>query len=172
MSTPPPRPLIGVALFLLSPTPTGVQFLLGERLSPHGLHTYALPGGHLEFSETFEECAVRELAEETSLSVSPDTVRFLTATNSVMPEGKHYVTIFMVASMTHGSGSQGEPRVMEPEKCRSWEWVGWEELVGMYEAEIHESAGIKGEEVKRLFQPMRDLLEQRPGVVPSLTMVG
>ena len=167
MATPPPRPLIGVALFLLSPSPTtsGVQFLLGERLSPHGLHTYALPGGHLEFSETFEECAVRELAEETSLSVSPSALRFLTATNSVMPEGKHYVTIFMVASMTDGSR---EPRTMEPEKCKSWEWVGWKEVVGMYEAEMKG----KGEEVRRLFQPMRDLLEQRPGVVPSLAMLG
>ena len=58
--------------------------------------TLALPGGHLEFGESFENCAVREVLEETGLTIQ--NVRFLTATNDVMEEeGKHYVTIFMGA---------------------------------------------------------------------------
>ena len=58
--------------------------------------TWALPGGHLDFGESFETCAMREVLEETGLQVKDDSVRFLTATNDVMPsEHKHYVTIFM-----------------------------------------------------------------------------
>lgn len=58
--------------------------------------TWALPGGHLNFGESFETCAMREVLEETGLQVKDDSVRFLTATNDVMPsEHKHYVTIFM-----------------------------------------------------------------------------
>jgi ADP-ribose pyrophosphatase YjhB (NUDIX family) len=53
-----------------------------------------LPGGHLEHGESWEECARREILEETGLVVRD--VRFLTATNDVFAaEGKHYVTIFM-----------------------------------------------------------------------------
>lgn len=55
-----------------------------------------MPGGHLEFGESFENCATREILEETGLTVQ--NARFLTATNDVMEdEGKHYVTIFMGA---------------------------------------------------------------------------
>lgn len=69
--------------------------------------TLAIPGGHLEFGESFETCAEREVLEETGLAVRD--VRFLTATNSVMvEERKHYVTIFM------GGVVDGEPKVCPP----------------------------------------------------------
>ena len=58
--------------------------------------TWALPGGHLDFGESFETCAMREVLEETGLQVKDDRVHFLTATNDIMPsEHKHYVTIFV-----------------------------------------------------------------------------
>lgn len=63
-----------------------------HRLSNPG--TWALPGGHLEFNETFETCAERELMEETGLAV--ENLEFVTATNNIMlAENKHYVTIFL-----------------------------------------------------------------------------
>lgn len=56
--------------------------------------TWGHPGGHLEFNESFEDCAAREVLEETGLEVTD--IRFLTAINNAnMEGGKHYVTIFV-----------------------------------------------------------------------------
>ncbi|KAK3067338.1 hypothetical protein LTS18_001172, partial [Coniosporium uncinatum] len=87
-------PRVGVGVFVLR----GNKFIVGKRLGSHGEGTYALPGGHLEYGESFEECAAREVLEETGLDVSE--LRFLTATNSVFDDvKKHYVTIFMACRL-------------------------------------------------------------------------
>lgn len=74
------------------------------------LDTWSLPGGHLEYGETFEECAKREVAEETGLEI--ENVRFLTAIESFFTEEKrHYVTVFMTATVKSG----GDREILEPE---------------------------------------------------------
>ncbi|KAK5262261.1 hypothetical protein LTR40_000601 [Exophiala xenobiotica] len=80
-------PRIGVAVFIVHPSPTpsdpsGWKLLLGQRLGSHGSGTWALPGGHLEMGEEFEDCAAREILEETGLVVEKEA--FLTATNDVL----------------------------------------------------------------------------------------
>lgn len=70
--------------------------------------TFALPGGHLEFQESFEDCAARELEEETGISVLAKDVHFVTCTNNILHQdsGKHYVTIFMAARLPSGQQPQ------------------------------------------------------------------
>ncbi len=84
-----------------------------------GKGTWSLPGGHLEFGETFEQCATREIAEETGLEL--EHVRYLTAVESMFAaERKHYVTIFMVAIAKAGTdGAVIEARVWVPHFNRS-----------------------------------------------------
>lgn len=65
------------------------------------------PGGHLEYGESFAECAKREVLEETGLEVG--NVEFLVATNDVFGEGKHYVTVFVKCTIV------GENKV--PQAC-------------------------------------------------------
>lgn len=67
------------------------------RLSKHGEGEYALPGGHLELGESFEDCAARELLEETGITAAQWS--FVHAVNSVFSPTKHYVTIFMVTDV-------------------------------------------------------------------------
>lgn len=161
----PSPPRVGVGIFLFANPTTHPQhagkFLLGHRTGSLGAGKWALPGGHLEFGEGFEQCAARETEEETGLKVDVGEVRFFTATNSVMMgDNKHYVTVFVVGMVADGQEGS-EPERREPERCLGWEWVRWEDLVGWAERGA-EATG------RRLFQPMRDLLVQRKGVVPSL----
>ncbi len=80
-----------------------------------------MPGGHLEFGESFEETARREAMEEAGVALID--VKFLHATNDIFePEGKHYVTIFMSALTTD------DPEVREPDKMIEWGWFSWDAL--------------------------------------------
>ena len=96
--------------------------LLGRRRNAHGAGTWALPGGHLEFGESVEACAAREVFEETGLII--DRIRPETFTNDIFEEeAKHYITLFVSAR-----SRTGEPRLREPEKCAEWGWFRWPEL--------------------------------------------
>ena len=68
------------------------KFLMGKRLNTHGDNTWSIPGGHIEFGETFEDTAKREVKEETDLEI--DNIRFGAVTNDYfLKENRHYITI-------------------------------------------------------------------------------
>ncbi|XP_016515442.1 nudix hydrolase 1-like [Nicotiana tabacum] len=141
-ATPPstPLPKVGVAVFLLS----GSKVLLGKRLSAIGHSTFALPGGHLEFGESFEECATREVKEETGLDI--DKTEYLTVTNNVISEKVHVVSIFMRAVPADPSQN---PQTLEPEKCDGWDWYEWNNLP------------------KPLFGPLQDMVQSGYNPFPT-----
>ncbi|KAF2145199.1 uncharacterized protein K452DRAFT_222291 [Aplosporella prunicola CBS 121167] len=153
------EPKVGVGVFVFNDRG---QFVIGQRKGAHGAGTWALPGGHLEYGETFETCAARETLEETGLSTT--VVKFLTATNNIMRgDDAHYVTIFMTAKI---HGDKTEPELLEPEKCESWQWITWEELSSW--AETHKNALKEGRSsTRKLFLPLLDLFEHRVGINPT-----
>lgn len=108
---------VGVGVFVLRDG----KILMGMRRGAHGAETWSLPGGHLEFGEELEECAVREVLEETGIRIK--NIKKGPFTNDKFEEGKHYITIFMISEY-----HSGEVRVMEPEKCKEWKWLNWSEL--------------------------------------------
>jgi len=71
--------------------------------------------------------------------------------------------MFMVCERAN---EQDEARVTEPDKCEGWEWSSWEELVAL----VRKEKDVKEGEVldRTLFQPLLDLVGQRPGVKPSI----
>ena len=104
------RPKVGVGVFVTSPSKPR-HVLLGERLGSHGANTFALPGGHLEFGESWHDCAAREVLEETGLVLR--TPRCATVLNVVeRATDYHYVVIFMAAEASTPTRSR-QPRARE-----------------------------------------------------------
>ncbi|NPA38530.1 MAG: NUDIX domain-containing protein [Candidatus Nanohaloarchaeota archaeon] len=102
------------------------KILIGLRKSKtHGNGTWQFPGGHLEYKESFEVCAKREVKEETNLEV--EDLQVVGVTNDYFEEtGRHYVTIFVKANKV-----TGELINKEPHKCEEWKWIKKEELASL-----------------------------------------
>src|ERR1035437_6514912 len=105
-------PRIGVGVFIFRKG----KFLMGKRLGSHGEGSWSVPGGHLEFGESFADTAKREVLEETGLQVK--NVRFGAVTNDYFEkENKHYVTIWMLSDY-----DGGEATILEPNKYVDQNW--------------------------------------------------
>lgn len=112
-------PRVGVAIFVRRHG----KILMGLRQNSHSAGTWGLAGGHLEFGESFEECALRELREEAG-DIAVRDVRFATASSDVFADAqRHYVTIFMAADYV-----SGEAELIEPEKFVEWAWFAPSEM--------------------------------------------
>lgn len=95
---------------------------MGQRRGAHGAGSWSVPGGHLEFNESPEETAIREVREETGLEIG--NVSFAAVTNDVFAdEGKHYVTLWMKSDWVGG-----EPTITEPDKFVEQAWVDFDSL--------------------------------------------
>lgn len=111
------RPKVGVGVLVVKDG----KVLIGERLASHGAGSFSIPGGHMEFGESFEDTARRELEEETGLTDIEITDLICVKNDRVY--GKHFVTIGMLAKW-----KSGEPVAMEPEKARNWTWYAPDEI--------------------------------------------
>lgn len=115
------RPRVGVGILILNEKG---EALLGQRLSSHGTGEWSFPGGHLEFGETIEETARREVLEETGLEIDAfELVSVADEMRYIETDGKHYVNLGLLG---HYKG--GEPQTMEPEKCAQWQWFSLDNL--------------------------------------------
>jgi 8-oxo-dGTP diphosphatase len=112
-------PGIGIGVIVLEQG----KVLMGKRgeksfFSDH----WNLPGGKLELFESFEDCAKREVFEETGLRLK--NLELVALHNDRMPEvNKHYLTLFFKAEV-----AGGELTVKEPEKMTDLAWFDLENL--------------------------------------------
>lgn len=112
------RPKVGMGIVVLREG----KILLGKRMNTHGAGGYSLPGGHVEYGESFEDTLRREMREETGLAVT--NIRLNAVLNHII-EGKHYVDVDFVCE-----APTGEAKRLEPEKCEGWDWYDPAHLPG------------------------------------------
>ena len=99
----------------------------------------------MEFFESIESCARREILEETNL-VLADDLKFASTENNFFTKTtpqRHYVTVCLSAHVVDESKLEN----MEADKCEGWEWVPANEILddtGKY---------------RPLFVPLRHLFE-------------
>ena len=112
------RPQVGVGVIITK----GDQVLLMKRKGSHGDGTWSTAGGHLEFGESLEECAIREVREEVAVTIADITFRAIT-NDLFETEGKHYVTIWM-----EGRYVSGEPVMQAVNEISAVGWFSWNAL--------------------------------------------
>lgn len=111
------RPKVGIGIMVFKDG----KLLFGKRKGSHGAGEYAFPGGHLEYMESFKDCAMREIEEECGIKIK--NIRFQLLANVTKYAPKHYVHITLAADW-----ESGEPEVREPDKSESWGWYNLDQL--------------------------------------------
>lgn len=102
------RPYVGIGVIVIR----NGKILLGERLHSHGSGELQIVGGHLEFEESFEETAKREVTEETGLENIE--IKGVVSIGNDIAYNKHYVSIGILAE-----SNVGEPYDAEPKKVKT-----------------------------------------------------
>lgn len=100
------------------------QILLGHRhpdptkadSALHGEGTWTMPGGKLNFGETFEEGAEREVLEEIGVKIDKTKLKLVSLTNEIVPDA-HFVTLGFLYE-----NPEEKPKVMEPDEITEWHW--------------------------------------------------
>ncbi len=93
----PKQPRIRVATIL----PQGDSLLL-VRHRKGDKRYWMLPGGGLDYGETFEQCAIREIKEETGLDISIERMLYLS--EAICPRGtRHIVNVYMLGRIEGGT---------------------------------------------------------------------
>lgn len=106
--------------------------LLGKRKGGVGDGEYGLPGGSLELGESLEECAIREVKEETNLILN-SVKKICTETDN-----ENYLYVYYVSYVDDDS----ELENLEPDKSENWKWYPVDDLPNPLFGEIDEV--IKG----------------------------
>jgi 8-oxo-dGTP diphosphatase len=118
MPRPELHPGVGVGVFIFRDG----KFLMLQRQGAHGSGTWSVPGGWMEFGESFEDSSEREVLEETDLKVS--NLRFGALTSDVFKdEGVHSLTVWMMSDFL-----SGEAKIMETNKCSNMGWFDFDSL--------------------------------------------
>lgn len=81
---------------------------------------WTMPGGKLEFGESFEEGAVREVLEETGMKLKNPKVMCI---NQDRNEHAHFITIGLFSEEF-----EGFPQIMEPDEITEWKWFDLNQL--------------------------------------------
>lgn len=83
---------------------------------------YSLPAGHLDGTETLKKALIREVMEETGVLIDKQDLELAHVVNRNAKDGERIDFFFVIRNW------QGEPKIMESNKCDEMKWVLKNEL--------------------------------------------
>ncbi len=88
----------------------------------HGEGTWTMPGGKLHFGEELKQAAIREVLEETGITLAKEHLEAISVTNDIVHDA-HFVTVGFLCE-----NCKQEPKVMEPDEITEWKWFNLDKL--------------------------------------------
>jgi 8-oxo-dGTP diphosphatase len=109
-----PRPLVGVSTVVHHDG----KVLLVERAKPPWQGRWSLPGGHVEWGETLQAAAIREVLEETGVTIAilglVDTIDVINRGDDGVVRSHYALTVFL------GRLISGEPQPSSDAAAVTW----------------------------------------------------
>lgn len=97
------------------------KVLLGKRKGSHGNGEYSFTGGHLEFQESFKDCAERETLEESGVKIK--NIKYLCTANYCRHDNRQDILIGLSADW-----DSNDPVTYPEEKIGEWGWYSLDNL--------------------------------------------
>jgi 8-oxo-dGTP diphosphatase len=91
------------------------KVLMGKRRGRYGSGEYSFTGGHLDYLESFEDCAKRETKEEAGIEIK--NIKFLCLANYNKHEERQDILVGITAEW-----ESGEPNDFSEERVGEWQW--------------------------------------------------
>lgn len=111
------------------------QLLMGLRCDPENKGYWAVPGGHLDVGDTLEECALRELREETGITAY-QALQFAYVEQPINISNMHYFHFGYLVN----EFDESQPLINgEPEDIERWEWFDLKNIppkIASYQREV------------------------------------
>lgn len=135
-------------MFLVNPKDE--KILVGKRTDSSLI---GLPGGWMEKGEEWEECAKRELKEETGLDKEASTFNHIYTLNCKFNKSYHSISCVMYTEAEEKDLSI--IKNTEPDKCVGWYWVTVKDLRN---------------NIEDLFYPLREFLCKFKNIASSVNI--
>ena len=110
---------VGCGAFILN---KDGKVLLQQRNKEPEKGYWSIPGGKLEWMETFEDAVKREVKEECDVDIQVEKLLGI-CDHIVKNENQHWVSPSFLCKITNG-----EPKIMEPTKHTDMKWFSLNEL--------------------------------------------
>lgn len=122
-------PQAGTSVFLFGVVEQKLSVLMSLKKTGNQKGKLILPGGHLEFQESLEDCARREVQEETGVGIWKNQIKLVALCQDLHRSNEnHYLNFFFSTILNQKQIAQ----VSNPEshKHSDWQWIPCEDVIG------------------------------------------